>query len=666
MSDGIKGSVAPQAQAVLVEEPDHGVTSATDVPPARADDPSVGEGGRGDARPRWQIGVAGALTLAALAPIIAVLLQRWGRPYLPVQDQGVFDLRIRDVWSFSANTPLAGPYSRFGWDHPGPTVFYLLAVVSGVLGQAAWASIVGNALLQAVAVVWIARLSWKAGGLRWMIPWLAVVVLTYWGTGPWIWQQLWNPHIALPFFALFLLQCTLVARGDARRLPGFAFVGSFVVQTHVGYSLLVVVTGAWALWRLTRSLHSEGRRFFSKPVVLVPGIVLAVVWFIPVVIDPILHFPGNLARLGKFYAGLDPNTKQPLLGVHNALGYMAAEFRWLPPWLGGHDPLDPLTGLAGTRSVAWLLIPVVLLAAANVLGRRSGSRELKILAEMSAVVFVAGLVSLALLRGVPDPYLFYWRITIGAATVVLTLFVIVSSVAASAHLSAPQRRIGSGVALSSLAVTVLIASSSMTNAVAATNGPISPMEPIAASVLHQLDTEHQPDGSILLRYWGSTLAGLQGGLADQLIRQGDRVYFDPDLGHQFGYGRTARPAQVHSVWYVTEESQLYSLMSKLPGATVLAVSHPLPSGQQAHVVALQRQVATELGADGKSQLDGYLGNAFVWDLIPQLPNVSRAQLNALANLNAKVRANSGCLCSVIAFPSNEVPAHLPTPQPASG
>ena len=254
------------------------------------------------------------------------------------------------MWSFSANTPLVGPYSRFGWNHPGPIVYYLLAPFSGLFGQPAWATLVGAALLQGVAIVWIARLSWKTGGLRWLIPWIAVVVLSYGATGPWILQQPWNPHIAFPFFALLLLQCWLVGMGQTRRLIGLAFVASFLVQTHIGYALLVLILVLWAVGRLALAKRGEEHRLTDPAVWRAPLVVLVVVWFVPLVLDPIMHFPGNTARLVKFYLGFGTHQHQQLLRLHHGAGYLAAEFRWPPPWLGGPDPLDPFTGLASPRS----------------------------------------------------------------------------------------------------------------------------------------------------------------------------------------------------------------------------------------------------------------------------------------------------------------------------
>ena len=477
-----------------------------------------------------------AIALVALLPIIAVLIQRWGRVYIPVGDQATLDLRIRDVWTFSSDTPLTGPWSRFGWNHPGPTMYYLLALFSGVARQRAWASLVGNVLLQGVAVAWIARLSWKSGGLRWMVPWLAVSTLSYWATGPWIFQQLWNPYLPYPFFTLLLLQAWLVGSGQGRRLVGLAFVGSFLVQTHVGYALPVLVVSAWALVRLLVGEHRAGRSMRRWSMWRAPLIVLAVVWFVPLVIDTLAHWPGNAVRLVQFSLGLGPTAHLPLLGVHRALGYLATEFRWWPPWLGGPDPASPFTSLTAPSSVAFLLVPVVLIGADWAVARwrracRAGG------AHRAAGRRRGG-------RGAgPGP----------AERPGLPLPVPLAHPHRGGHGGAQHGGAGGGpppVAASGrlalggvLAAVTVVASVSFTRTVAAADGPVTSMEPVAASIFNQLHREGQPRGPVLLRS-----ARLSTGRPPCRPRRpagagGAPVFVDQGLGYQFGYAAPLGPSR---------------------------------------------------------------------------------------------------------------------------
>ncbi len=587
-----------------------------------------------------------SLTVVALVPVFVVVLQRAGRNYLPVQDQAVIDLRVRDVFTFSANTPLVGAYDRFGWCHLGPAMYYLVAPFAWIFSDPAWATLVGFALLQGVAVAWTARLAWKTGGLRWTVIWLSILSLSYVATGPWILQEVWNPHVAFPFFVLFLLQCLLVARGDRRRLLGLAFVGSFLVQTHVGYLVLVAILSLWALVHLvlhTRRLKSgPDRRSWIPPVVT-----LVVMWFPPLVLDPILHFPGNVVNLVNFY--LRTGSQTPIIGLSAGLGYLATEFKWLPPWLGGSDPINPMTTLSSPNSLLWLLVPAALMAGCWLIQRRRGASEYHLIAGMLTLLLVASAISLVFVRGNPHPYIFYWRITAGCATVVLALILLVDSFDVTrGHLA-----YNGWIAL--MTVALIASTTNFATDVASANGPISPIGPLTASLLSQMQTKGQPDGPAIVRFLGSSFGGVQAGIVDQLSREGKPIYVDPALGFQFGYGRTATPRQVKWILYVTEESQLYSTVSTLPGARVIGVTHPLNAAAQRELVSLQRQLAATLMAQDESDYISYLSSPLVAFELNNFQNVPMSALVRLAHLNTVVQEHS-CLCSVIEFPANRAPA----------
>ena len=588
-----------------------------------------------------------AATAICLAPLIAVIVQRAGHHYLPVGDQAVIDLRVRDVFAFSGDTPLTGAWSRFGWSHPGPLMYYLVAPFARLFGSAAWATLVGFVLLQAAAVVWTARLAWRTGGARSTVIWMTILAASYAATGPVVLQQPWNPNVALPFFVLLLLQCRVVAGGDGRRLPGLAFVATFLVQAHIGYALPVAALVGWAVAifvRRRRRAHPAPARAPWLPTMAVLG----VLWFPPLVLDPVLHFPGNIWALARFYAG---SGGGPILGLSHGLGYLATEFRWLPPWLGGRDPLNPLTALAAPSSMLWLVAPVLLAGAAWWAARRSGSTDLRRAAELVLLLLVASAATIVLLRGDPHPYLFYWRAVAGSATVILSL-----TVAARVLAGAWHRAVLAGWLLL-LVVVLTVTAGDVTRQVVEAGGPASPAEPVAASLLRQIGQQDQPSGPTLVRVLGSGLAGVRQSLVDQWTREGRPVYVDRGDGFEFGYGRTAAPGRVRWVMYVTEESQLYSLISTLPGARVLAVSHPLGAGAQAELVAVQRRLAAELTARGEAHLIPDLGSPLGPLLLTAGPNMSGAVLQHLAALNGAVWRHT-CLCSVIEFPAAQLPLAL--------
>src|SRR5680860_1027242 len=70
--------------------------------------------------------------------------------YAPPSDWALLELRVRDVGLHEVFT---GPYSRFGWFHPGPLVFYLLAVPYRLLGSSSAGLMVGALGINATAAV---------------------------------------------------------------------------------------------------------------------------------------------------------------------------------------------------------------------------------------------------------------------------------------------------------------------------------------------------------------------------------------------------------------------------------------------------------------------------------------------------------------------------------
>ena len=598
--------------------------------------------------PRTRAALAVAVTLVALAPILAVVVQRWGHPYLPVEDQATIDLRVHDVWSFSGNTPLVGPFSRFGWSHPGPLFFYLLAVVSAVLGRASWATLVGAALLQGVAVAWLARLAYVTGGLRRQAAWLTVVTLTYVGVGSVALLLVWNPYVALPFFVLFLLQCWVVSTGEPRRLLGLAFVATFLVQTHVGYLFPVALIGAWALVRMWLSCRRMGRPLW-RPVIWAPPIILAaVLWFPPLVLDPLLHPPGNVRALVHYFTrGTDGSSRT---GLRAGLGYTAAQFHWLPTWAGGTDPVDPFSGLSTRYAAWWLVLPVSLTGVSWWVARRRDRIDDALLAELLLLLVPITVLAIALVSGTPYLYLFIWCITVGVATVVLPCVLLASP-------PSPGRVLGTGVT-ALLVVVVAVGSLASTVRVIDHSGPVSPATGMVASLIGQLHHAGQPSGPVQVRTADSGIIGAESGILDHFSRAGAPVYVDPTAGYKLGYARVRSLDQVDSVWFVVEESQVFSLLSADPGAQVLAVSHPLPAPQQAELISLQRSLAATLTAEGRPDLIPQLRNPFAdYVLGPEL-HLPPEQLRQLTALNVEVNAHQ-CLCGVIAFAPDRVPAELP-------
>ena len=133
-----------------------------------------------------------------------------------------------------------GPYSRFGWDHPGPLYYYFIApgtlLLPGGLGVYLGA-LLSNWLFAAAAVMVAVR----GGGPRTAIPLTGVLLLVSLVLGGRILNNPWNPAIViLPLLA------AMIATAVPPALPAVCLmvVGcSLALQAHVGTVSIVATVG---------------------------------------------------------------------------------------------------------------------------------------------------------------------------------------------------------------------------------------------------------------------------------------------------------------------------------------------------------------------------------------------------------------------------------------
>ncbi len=574
-----------------------------------------------------------AITAIALVPVLATIAIHAGRSHLPVQDFALVDLRVRDVWS--ADIPLVGTYSRFGWNHPGPAMFWLIALFSGPFGRPAWATVVGSAVLQGVAIVAAARLAWVRGRLGLTIGVLAVLGLGYAAAGSDLLRDAWNPYVAFPFFVLFVLELWSVALGDTRQILWAGLVGTFLAQTHVGYVPFVAVGGLWAAGHLAVDVRRGARPPALARRVSTTAAVVALVW-IPVVVEQVRH--GTIGLLVTYFV----SDSGPAIGVRRGAGLLADQFRVPPPWLGGSARFDAFHRFATPASPFWLLIAVALVAIGAFAVARTRSVEDRRLLELASLFAVVGVVALARISGDLAPYLFLWRIPVA-------LLVVLAAVRASTRLVVrPRGRAALRWAGTGLAVVVGTAAVLVTVSVADAKDDATMR--VTRRVPSALRDDGLPTRPVLVRQAGLNPLGLEGGLFDALDRGGTDVRVDPERGFEFGYHRTASAGDVGSVWYVVEGGQFLSVLSELPGARVLTSTSPLDAGQERELRSGQRRLARQLARAGRPGLVDKMGSSLFPFAVAGVPGVDQTLARRVGRLNEIVEHRGVCRCAVIAVP----------------
>ncbi|MEJ7720435.1 MAG: hypothetical protein WKF58_08280 [Ilumatobacteraceae bacterium] len=138
------------------------------------------------------------------------------RSYTSTGDRAIIEQRTREV--FSADIPLVGAFSRYGWSHPGPLSFYSYAIPYRLLGQQGKAVLVAalavNAAGVAVAMWMLAR-----RGLTAFCAGIGLFVALFGGWQPHSLIDPWNPTIAVVAVIVFLVSCWAALCGD-RVAPG--------------------------------------------------------------------------------------------------------------------------------------------------------------------------------------------------------------------------------------------------------------------------------------------------------------------------------------------------------------------------------------------------------------------------------------------------------------
>src|SRR5579872_5585448 len=190
-------------------------------------------------RAGWLI-VCAVAALPTLALLVSVLVG--GGPKTVSDDVALLTLGARDAIHRGV---FVGPYSRYGWHHPGPSYFYLLAVPVWLWHGGPTGLYVAVPVIAALCAGGVALLMWRGAGSAGGWAGAAAVSLVVAGVGASTVRDPWNPYVvALPSL-LSLVASALGGAGVPGALAWAAVAGTFAVQTHV--STAPVVAGAFAV-----------------------------------------------------------------------------------------------------------------------------------------------------------------------------------------------------------------------------------------------------------------------------------------------------------------------------------------------------------------------------------------------------------------------------------
>lgn len=337
--------------------------------------------------------LASVVSAVVVAPALLAIVWAWGRSWVPAGDWAMLHLAAGDMGT--ANTRWVGPYSRMGWSHPGPMLFWVLAVPWRITSGATWSLLVGAAVVNATALGAALTLAWRRGGVA-LVAAVGLglsAVVAAWPSGRLI--DPWNPWITVLATAAMVLAAFAVTDGDRVGIPVLAVTASFVAQSHVGYVPLaaaMVAVACVGVWR---------RRTPPMRWVTLWGLVpLGVLW-LPVLVDQIFG-RGNLWAIAAADSG------GARVGPGDALGIVARQLAWGGPWMGGDQPAVASSGAVEGLGLAPLVLAVVVFGVALAAAKWRGCVGPFRLQMVVGIAAVVGFGSVAAITGPPFDYLVGW------------------------------------------------------------------------------------------------------------------------------------------------------------------------------------------------------------------------------------------------------------------
>jgi hypothetical protein len=455
-----------------------------------------------------------------------------GRDYHPFADQATIESLVRDVGS---HWLLLGPFSRFGWFHPGPALYYLLALPYRLTGSSSGSLAFAALCLNAAAVLGVTLVARRRGGLPLLVVTTVVVLLLVRTLGAQFLRDPWNPYVTLLPFLLLLFLAWTMACGDRWALPVGIGVGSVLVQTHVGYALVVAAVLATGIAGLVLAERRARRGPARRPwwqTLAVTGAVVFVLW-LPVVVQQITQDPGNLSALIDFFGRHGREQS-----YEDAWHVLALQLGAWPDWLAG---ASRPTVLGTVDFTAALPVPLGLFAllGATVVTWVRRCREAFLFDAVVVIALAASYLAMTRIVGDVLTYLVQWTWALGAATWIAVAWSCVAVWRTRQETATAGRsqfaRVSSAVVVAGLGVILVV------DVVAAARAGTP--EPAASAAMGRLgDAAHAAlpagDGAVEVRVRGAEGAyWTSAGVADVLEHHGLDVRVGPELEFAYGHHR---------------------------------------------------------------------------------------------------------------------------------
>ncbi|MFH1115567.1 MAG: hypothetical protein V1792_16790 [Pseudomonadota bacterium] len=330
------------------------------------------------------------------------------------------DMSMLELYTIHAShgEQYLGPYSRFGWNHPGPSYFYVMAPLYRLSGQCASSLFLTARIINLISFTFLAFI--VAGTARKDDRILAIwtiVLLTFYldRLGPDLLGNPWNPWIVILPFGVFVFSLASFSTGRIAFLPVIVFSGSFLVQTHVGTvpcvlalcatSLaLIIVFSGWTGSRPYYVFRAGNGAWIGLSIVLA-----AVMWTLPL-LEEMRHRPGNFSKLISFFWSTSGGNT-----FFDAFPIIAKQVAWFPSYLLKKMPVAIPAFEYDLLAEFFTVVQMVSLPFVFRNAVTKGFRFRACLTALGGVGVLAGMWSVLRIQGDVFPYLISWMSAIGLA-----------------------------------------------------------------------------------------------------------------------------------------------------------------------------------------------------------------------------------------------------------
>jgi hypothetical protein len=316
-------------------------------------------------------------------------------------DQALIELGARRAAHFDQ---LVGPYSRDGFHHPGPVLFYLLAPFVRIFTSSGAGLYLGAIAISGAALTATVAFLWRRVGPLAALSAVVAIDLFCLCVRVGTLREPWNPYLIVAPMVLFVVLWAAGITGSAGAGLWSLVIGSYLVQTHIATAGVVITMTAIFAAHVVRSRWRRRSRQVAIPhgwrPARITGLVVLVLVWIPSLVELWRDQPNNLRLLWGFFTSTraTPPLQQSLTAVADA---------WTIVPFGNHDYV-----LALHRSPTELGVGVALLLVGLALAVELGCRRRQpltlALASAGGLGVLVGTISLALSPPPVYPYYTIW------------------------------------------------------------------------------------------------------------------------------------------------------------------------------------------------------------------------------------------------------------------